>query len=128
MKTLKFAPPIRGLSGLFNTFRLGDIAGRFAPGDVVKLVKGRVPELLLEATVDRVIVGTLGQMALVHAEHAHNWKEHPADQRPDLLKASMKSRYKPGMVTDTSVVTVIYLKGEPHDLSEPRIESPHLPV
>lgn len=111
---LKFGYPRRGLTGQFNTFRLGKSwAGKVEPGSQVDLVDSRSSKQLARATVTRIEQGTLTEMAQLHAGFAHNWKEHPADERAGLLVASMKKRYPPGRVLDTSIVTVIYMQEEP---------------
>lgn len=118
---IKFSYPRRGLTGSFNTFRLGTGLSTLVIGQPVELVDARSGKLLKVATVTGVRVGRLQQMAQLHAHNAHNWKEHPADQRPDLLIASMKKRYPPNRVLDTSVVTVIDLE-VPDELPESRLE------
>lgn len=107
---LKFSYPRRGLSGQFNSFRLGARAAeRFAPGTEVELVDSRSEKLLLRAVVTAVHVGVLTEMAQLHAHQAHNWKDHPTLEQPALLIASMKRRYPPNRVRDTSICSVIYL-------------------
>lgn len=113
MRTIKFSYPRRGLTGSFNTFRLGTSCANLNPGDPVELVDSRSQKLLTRATVTGVCVGPLDVMAAQHAHQAHNWKERPADQRAELLIASMKKRYPPNRVKETSVVTVLYLTAEP---------------
>lgn len=124
MKTqLSFGYPRRGLDGQFNTFRLGaSWATKVAPGDVVELVDARSKRPLKLATVVSVTTGQLDQMAKLHAHSTHNWKNHPEDERPGLLIASMTKRYPPGRVKDHSVVSVIYLQETPDDQHNHRPE------
>lgn len=110
MKSLAFGYPRRGLSGEFNTFRLGARAATLQPGTRVDLVDARSKRLIKRATVLETHVGTLTDMARAHAHQAHNWKDHPAEQRAELLIASMKRRYPPGRCRDDSLVSVVYLK------------------
>lgn len=108
---IKFSYPRRGLNGQFNTFRLGKaLAERVKPGDCVDLIDARTSKLLKRATVTAVHVGQLSDMAKLHAAQAHNWKEHPAEQRAELLVASLKKRYPPGRARDDSTVTVVYMQ------------------
>lgn len=112
--TLKFSYPRRGLSGQFATFRLGArVAQTHNPGDEVELVDSRSAKLLGRATVTEVYVGRLTDMAKLHSHMAHNWKDHPAAERPGLLVASMTKRYPPGRCTDDSLVSVLYLQEQP---------------
>lgn len=112
--TLKFGYPRRGLSGQFNTFRLGaKLAQTLKPGDEVELVDSRSAKLLKRATVTAVHTGQLATMAREHAHLAHNWKEHPEAERPALLTASLIKRYPPGRATESSLVSVIYMQEIP---------------
>lgn len=114
--TISFGYPRRGLTGQFNTFRLGQrYAERCVPGVEVELIDSRTKKLLKRATVTAVHTGKLSDMAQLHAHQAHNWKDHPADERPRLLTASMCRRYPPGRCTEDSLVSVIYLQESPQD-------------
>ena len=114
--TIAFSYPRRGLTGEFNTFRLGARAAeKYPPGTVVELVDSRTKRPLKRATVTCVFVGVLTEMASLHAHQAHNWKEHPAEDQANLLIFSMMKRYPPNRVHHTSVVSVIYLKELPDE-------------
>lgn len=114
MPTIKFSYPRRGLEGQFNTFRLGAALSKtLSPGVEVDLVDARTAKLLKRATVTAVHVGQLDTMAQQHAHLAHNWKDHPEQDRPALLVASLKRRYTPGRARDDSVVTVVYMQEIP---------------
>lgn len=115
--TLVFGYPRRGLSGEFATFRLGAKASQtFTVGASVDLLASKTKKLIITAQVTAVYFGTLRQMAALHGVAAHNWKDHPADQRSALLIASMKKRYFPGRVQDTSICSAIYLKEITHEI------------
>jgi hypothetical protein len=123
MNIIKFGYPRRGLQGSFNTFRLGTGLANLKPGAQVELVDARSGKLLKLATVKGTSVGQLDQMAALHAHRAHNGKDHPADQRAELLIASMKRRYPPNRCTETSVVTVIDLETDDgNPLPPPRLD------
>ena len=109
--TLAFSYPRRGLTGEFATFRLGWAAAeKYLPGSVVDLIDSRSKRVLKSATVVSVHTGVLTEMAQLHSHMAHNWKDSPADQRADLLVASMTRRYPPGRCNQNSICTVIYLR------------------
>ena len=111
MTQISFGYPRRGLTGVFNTFRLGlSWIMKCPKGESVELVDSRSKKVLAKATVLRVFTGPLNELAPAHARWAHNWKDHPEDQRADLLIASMMKRYPPGRVSQTSVCSVIYLR------------------
>jgi hypothetical protein len=116
MPQLAFGYPRRGLTGVFNTFRLGVGAVKDCqPGRVVELVDARTKKVLGHAAVLRVHVGLLHEMAEAYASDAHNWREFPDTDRVGLLVASMKKRYPPNRVHDDSVVSVFYLKEITHE-------------
>lgn len=112
--TLRFGYPRRGLDGAFATFRLGARAAQSYPVDsVVELVDSRTMKLLKRAVVTSVDTGELAAMARLYGHLAHNWKEHPSEERPELLIASMKKRYKhygPSRCSENSICSVICLK------------------
>ena len=114
---IPFGYPRRSLEGTFATFRLGaSWATKVAPGDLVELVDSRTSKKLLKlATVVSVTTGQLDQMAKLHAHSAHNWKNHSEAERPGLLVASLTKRYPPGRVSESSVVSVIYLQENSND-------------
>lgn len=108
---IAFSYPRRGLEGVFNTFRLGGAwVDKCKPNEVVDLIDARSKRVLKRATVLRVFVGTLTELASTHARWAHNWKDSPPESQAALLVESMKKRYPPNRVRDDSVVSVIYLK------------------
>ena len=110
-KQIKFGYPRRNLKGEFVTFRLGHKAGRdYQSGDSVELVDSRSGKVLVIAEVVDVDGGTLQDMAGKHGHLAHNWLEHPEEQRASLLMESMKRRYFPGRCEDSSHTTVIRLR------------------
>jgi hypothetical protein len=109
--TIAFSYPRRGLTGEFNTFRLGRAAlEKYPPGTVVDLIDSRSKKVLKSAAVVSVCVGTLTEMATLHSAQAHNWKDHPQAERAGLLVASMIRRYPPGRAHENSICSVIYLK------------------
>lgn len=118
-QTIAFSHPRRGLKGTFATFRLGARwAEKLTPGETVELIDARSKRPLLQAAVVRVHTGGLAQMATAHAQHAHNWQDHPEDERPDLLLASMRRRFKhwgPTRTADDAPCSVIFLKEIPND-------------
>jgi hypothetical protein len=108
---LAFSYPRRGLTGYFNTFRLGvAVLKDCQPGRVVELVDARSKKVLGRAKVIEAHVGHLTEMAFRHIAYAHNWRDQVPRAAPADLIASMKKRYPPGRVRDDSVVTVLYLE------------------
>lgn len=110
-KQMKFGYPRRNLKGEFVTFRLGHKAAKdYLIGELVDLIDSATGRVLLRAQVIGKDGGTLQQMATKWAHMAHNWLDHPQEQRASLLVASMKKRYFPGRCTDESHTTVIRIR------------------
>jgi len=118
-KTIAFSHPRRGLEGTFATFRLGGKwAEKLNKGDIVSLVDARTKRPLKTATVVSVTTGELATMARSFGRWAHNWQEHPVADRPDLLLASIRKRFKhwgPNRTADSAPCSVIFLKEIPDD-------------
>jgi hypothetical protein len=114
MNTIAFSHPRRGLEGTFATFRLGaKWAEKLTPGETVELVDARSKRPLKRATVVVVKTGGLAAMATHFGQWAHNWQDHPVDERPDLLLASIRRRFKhwgPNRTADTAPCSVIFLQ------------------
>lgn len=113
-KVIAFSYPRRGLNGTFNTFRLGNSwATKLTRSEVVDLIDAKTKRVLLRATVIGVFTGPMRELATRHARWAHNWTEHPADQRADLLVASMLRRFAhwgPARCSETAICSTIYLR------------------
>lgn len=114
LRQIAFGYPRRGLTGYFNTFRLGvKLAGECPPGAVVELIDARSKKVLGRSTVLHAHTGLLRDLAAAHAHAAHNWKDLSFDseyERQQALIASMKKRYPPNRVRDDSVCTALYLQ------------------
>ena len=119
MKTIPFSYPRRGLDGTFATFRLGSSwVSKLTPGETVELIDSRSKRTLGSATVIAVKTGDLSAMANRFGRWAHNWKTHPASERPTLLLASIRQRFKhygPERTSDTALCSVIILKVEANE-------------
>lgn len=100
-----------GLEGTFNTFRLGLRYSKvLKPGDKVLLIDKAKMVCFGRATVKKVVVGKLRDMANFYAHDNHNQKETLPEQAPDSLVANMMKRYGPHICNENKKVTVIYLK------------------
>jgi hypothetical protein len=117
MQTIAFSYPRRGLQGVFATFRLGHRwAETLTAEQEVELIDARTKRPLLRAKVLGVKTGELLTLAQMYSKWAHNWREHPEDERSTLLLASMRSRFKhwgPHRTADSAPCSVIFLKELP---------------
>ncbi|WP_323016363.1 hypothetical protein [Castellaniella sp.] len=108
---LGFAPPVTGLEGQFNTFRLGVAWGkRLNEHDTVILVNQPRSEILARAEVVSVQCGVFSDMAAMHATRNHNYRGLTREEASQRLIASMIKRYGPHKCSENSKVTVIYLR------------------
>jgi hypothetical protein len=111
MVIINFGEPALNLEGEFNTFRVGKIwSSRVKDGDIVGLMTTRNMRLIGKARVLGVFVGPLRDMAESHAKNNHNQKHLDPQGAWSRLIAAMRKRYRPRVIEDHSVVTVIYLK------------------
>lgn len=112
---LDFAPPLAGIEGTFNTFRLGVAwSKRVSEGDMVLLINKPKAQVIGRAQVQSVSVGTLSEMAVTDARFNHNQKGLDVEGAPARMIASMIKRYGPQMCRETSKVTVINLQMVEH--------------
>lgn len=111
MHVIEFAPPMLGLEGNFNTFRLGGTwAKRLTTGDKVLLMNKPQAAIFATAVVERVLVGKLCDLAPEHAAMNHNQKGIDVAEAPERLISAMKKRYGPHRCSDNSRCSVIYLR------------------
>jgi hypothetical protein len=110
MRIIEFSPPMSGLDGEFNTFRLGIAwSKRLMPGDLVCLMNKKEFLLMGHAEVTAVHVGKLSDMSALHARRNHNQLGLPPDGAGERLIANMIKRYGPHKCLYDSKVTVIYM-------------------
>ena len=108
---LDFAPPIIGMDGVFNTFRLGAAwVKRVEGGEVILLVNKARSLVIGRAKVVDIEVGTLTDMAQKHAYRNHNHREYEQTVAAERLIQSMIKRYGPHKCNENSKVTVMYLE------------------
>ena len=108
---LMFSPPMSGFEGRFNTFRLGMKLSRIlTPGETILLIDSKTSRVFAEAVVESAVVGTLKDMADEHAYRNHNQRSLDAATAPQRLITNMIKRYGPHKCSETSKVTVLYLR------------------
>lgn len=109
---IDFHPPILGLDGEFNTFRLGRTwSKRLKAGDHVLLTDRKNSVVFGRAEVTAVHTGPLGEMCKAHAIHNHTQRESTPEQAPErLLKEVLQKLYGPHIAHETKASVVIYLR------------------
>lgn len=110
MRVIDFSPPMMGIEGEFNTFRLsGAWSKRIEAGSIVILMDKKLMSVMGYAKVTGVHVGKLSEMANQYAHLNHNQKHLPSEGAPDRLISAMIKRYGPHKCSENSRVTVIHL-------------------
>lgn len=111
MRVIEFSPPMRGIEGRFNTFRLGGAwAKRIEAGETVLLIDAKEHQVIAKATVEGVVKGKLEDLAREHAAGNHNQQGLEPEGAPERLIAAMMKRYGPHRAGHNSTVTVIFLR------------------
>lgn len=111
MHVIEFSPPMEGIDGEFNTFRLGMAwFKRLVRGEEVLLIDRKQFCVIGRATVTDIQTGPLREMSYQHGSHNHNQKHLPPDGAGERVIAAMIKRYGPNKCCDSSKVTVIYMK------------------
>jgi hypothetical protein len=111
IQTIGFVPPVEGIDGNFNTFRLGGtLATRLTSGQEVLLLNEKTKMVFGRAEVLSVHMGKLREMCAMHARFNHRELANDADGAPDRLFSYLTKLFGPHIATDNKRCTVIYLK------------------
>lgn len=111
LRIIDFSPPMSGIDGSFNTFRLGGTwSRRVQVGERVGLLDNKQMCLIGFATVTGVHTGKLNELSALHACRNHNQKHLPSDGAGERLMQAMIKRYGPHKCRENSLVTVIELE------------------
>lgn len=114
MRYIEFLPPIVGIDGEFNTFRMGLFyVKRLVVGEVVALVNNKERVLLGTATVTQLHFGPLERMLREHAYMNHTQLSNVGDVSPrEALGEVIKRFYGPQVALPNKAASVIYLRRE----------------
>lgn len=106
---VEFVPPVCGIEGSFNTFRLGlAYSKRLLVGDRVFLADTKAKAVIAEAAVEYLHVGPLEDMLQRHAFMNHAVR-YEADNHSQKLYDILMKFYGPHIVTLKKKTTVIGL-------------------
>lgn len=110
-RVIDFVPPVEGIEGDFNTFRLGLFyAKRLTPGEVVHLLDSKEKMLIGKATVLGTDIGTLGEMLAAHAQRNHAMILGDGLTASERLMDLMRKLYGPHIASFSRKTTVIHLR------------------
>lgn len=111
MYVIEFAPPISGIDGKFNTFRIGlKWSKLLKAGDKVYLLNKKESAVIGIAAIEEVLTGELRELANRHAAHNHNQKLLDYEGAADRLIANLTRLYGPQIITETKKTTVLYMR------------------
>lgn len=110
-RVIGFIPPVIGIEGEFNTFRLGvKYSKLLSPGEEVYLLNEKDKIIIGRAEVQRVEAGPLGELVVEHAAKNHTELANDPTHAHVRLYDLLKKIYGPHIVSIGKKATVIYLK------------------
>lgn len=110
--TVGFIPPVVGVDGVFNTFRLGSFYSKnLKIGEHVFLLDEKTKRVFGKAEVTEIITGKLKEMCELHGQNNHTElvKEDRSNSAESLMLL-LRKIYGPHIATDNKGSTVIYMK------------------
>ena len=113
MKTrvVDFIPPVVGVDGQFNTFRIGGFyAKHLTEGEEVFLMDSKAREVFGKAVVEKVEVGRLAEMCAQHAATNHTELDTPDGNNAERLMTLLQKINGPHIATPTKKTTVIFMR------------------
>lgn len=110
-RVIGFIPPIVGIDGEFNTFRLGQkLFKNLTVGERVFLLDEKNRTVVGEAGVIKTDFGTLADMCLIHGHRNHTEVSNDEMGAPERLFKTICEIYGPHIATPQKKTTVIYLR------------------
>ena len=110
-RVIGFIPPVVGIEGEFNTFRLGQkLFNDLKENDRVFLMDEKNKIILGEATVVKTDLGTLADMCLIHGYRNHTEIGKNEIESPERLFKTIQKIYGPHIAVAHKKTSVIYLK------------------
>ena len=106
-----FIPPILGVDGEFNTFRLGGFyAKHLLPGQTVYLLNEREKIVFGSAVVESIEVGKLDEMCKLYAHRNHTELLNDEEGAPERLMKTMLKIYGPHIALPGKKTTILNMK------------------
>jgi len=111
VRCIGFVPPMVGMDGEFNTFRMGGVLFRaLNPGDEVFLLDEKKKVVFGRAVVTELDNGPLMEMCVIHGERNHTQLSQDNSLAPIGILQVMQKIYGPHIATPKRNSTVIYLR------------------
>jgi len=105
-----FIPPVVGVNGVFNTFRMGKRFASLAEGDEVFLMDEKRKVVFGRATVLDVSVGPVGALCACFAFENHTELDKNDGESADRLFKLLQRIYGPHIVQPHKTATVVKLR------------------
>lgn len=110
-RVIGFIPPVIGVEGNFNTFRIGGFfAARLNVGEEVMLMDEKEKVVFGKAVVEAVDVGQLGELCLTHGHQNHTEVANDPIGAPERLFKTITKIYGPHIAKVNKKTTVISLR------------------
>lgn len=110
-RVVGFIPPVVGVDGEFNTFRLGGFYTKhLKPGEEVLLLDEKAKMVFGRAEVVSIETGGLGEMCLIHGHKNHTELANDPLTAPERLHDTLRRIYGPHIATIAKKTTVLYLR------------------
>jgi hypothetical protein len=108
---ISFIPPIEGIDGSFNTFRIGSgYFKRLNEGEEVFLMNEKTKTVFGKAVVEKLDNGPMGEMCMIHAHKNHTELNNNDGLSHERLFGLLQKIYGPHIALPVKKVTVIYLR------------------
>ena len=105
-----FIPPIVGVNGDFNTFRMGRRYASLSEGEEVFLMDEKRKVIFGRATVLDVSVGPLSALCAVFASENHTELDKTDGESAERLYRTLSRIYGPHIVSPNKTATVVKLR------------------
>lgn len=105
-----FIPPINGIDGDFNTFRMGRRLGKLPEGIEVFLMDEKRKVVIGKAKVLSVAVGSLDELCVLYGAHNHTEIGRGSENPAQSLYRTIVRIYGPHLVNPKKIFTVISLR------------------
>ena len=106
-----FIPPILGVEGKFNTFRIGGFYNKnLKEGDEVFLLNEKEKAVFGIARVESVEIGRLDEMCILHGDMNHGELANISNDAPQKLFKTIQKIYGPHIAPPQKLTTVLYLQ------------------
>lgn len=110
IQVIGFIPPVVGIDGEFNTFRMGRKLSKLPEGEDVLLMDEKKKAVIGMAKVTYVDSGTLSEMRVLYASQNHTELATKSENPSESLYKTILKIYGPHIVNPSKIFTVVGLR------------------